>query len=86
MSDWWYIIVIVALAAVGLLVLRSRLTGAGGRTGEPRDLAQPPRDFGQERETDRVGHLSEEDRSWEAASLKRNQEARARNQAPPDSG
>ena len=42
-----------------------------------------PRDFTVERETSRVGNLSEEDQAWEAASLKRNRDAQAGNQTPP---
>ena len=41
---------------------------------------QPPRNFVQERETDRTGQMSADDRAWEARSLKRDQDARERQQ------
>ena len=56
----------------------SGATPPGGR--ETTD-AGSPRDFAEEREAGRVGSLSEEDRAWEAASRKR--DAQARDQTPP---
>jgi hypothetical protein len=89
MSGWVYVLVIVVLAAVGVLYLRSRRSGNGGRIGrivDRQDSGQPPRDYAREREADRVSHMSEEDRTWEAASLQKNREAQAREQPPPGTG
>ena len=61
----------------------SAATRAGGRETT---AAGSPRDFTEERETGRVGNLSEEDQAWEAASLKRNRDAQARDQTPPGDG
>jgi hypothetical protein len=83
MSGWWFIFVIVVLAAVGILVLRSRRGRTGERIVEYEDTGQPPRDYSQEREDNRVRRMSEEDRVWEAASLQRDQEAREQEQSPP---
>ncbi len=52
----------------------SAATRTGGREAT---AAGSPRDFTAERETGRVGNLSEEDQAWEADSLKRNRDAQA---------
>jgi LPXTG-motif cell wall-anchored protein len=88
MSTWWYVIVILALVALGLLYLRYRrnhagISDAGSRNGDRRDSTLPARDFTQEREADRVGHMTAEDRTWEAASIGRNRAAGERDQTPP---
>ena len=57
---------------------RRRDKGAGRPTGEP-----APRDFAQDREDSRQGRLSEEDRAWQEASLRRDRERRERDQSPP---
>ena len=78
MSDWWYVIAVVVIVAVVLLYLRAR----GARAVQRRDARPasggPARDFRQEREDARVGHMSEEDRTWEAASSERNRETQER--------
>ncbi len=87
MSNWWYVLVIVVLAALGILYyLRYRRSSAGGAPLNRRDTVRPNRDFAQERETSRTGHMSEEDRAWEADSIERNREEQARRQPPPGSG
>ena len=54
-----------------------------GRRGESQQAAAPaPRDYAQERADDRRAGLSEEDRAWEAASLQRERDARARDDDP----
>lgn len=83
MSTWWYVIVILALVALGLFYLRYRRNRAGIRNGDRLDSTLPARDFTQERETDRVDNMSAEDRTWEADSLARNRAAHERDQIPP---
>lgn len=46
--------------------------------------ADVPRDYNVERETDRVGAMSAEDRAWETASRERNRAAEAGEQSPPE--
>ena len=43
-----------------------------------------PRDYKDERETDRRGAMSAEDRAWETASRERSREADARKESPPE--
>jgi len=87
MSTSWYVLVIVVLAALGILYyLRYRRSSAGGSPFDRRDTVRPNRDFAQERETSRTDHMSEEDRAWEADSLQRNREEQAGRQPPPGSG
>ena len=77
MADWWYVIVIVGLAAVAVLYLRSRRAGSGGGRDDRQDGAATPRDYRQEREDVRLAGMSEEDRAWGDASLQRNREREA---------
>ena len=78
MSDWWTVIAVVALAAVGIQYVRSRRSG-NGRSGADRGSdAGAPSDYRQDREDARRANMSETDRAWEAASLQRNQEAQER--------
>lgn len=83
MSNWWYVIVILALVALGVLYLRYRRNHAGIRDRDPLDSPLPGRDFAQEREADRVGHMTAEDHTWEAASLARNRATEEQHQTPP---
>ncbi len=54
------------------------------RTGAPAaDTNDASRNYEAERETDRLGGMSQEDREWEAASLERNRQAQEREQMPP---
>lgn len=68
--------------------LIKRMTDGARSRGrqEPTAANPPPRDFTEERESDRVGNLSEEDQAWEAASRKRNRDTQARDQRPPGHG
>ena len=81
MSDWWWIIltalVIVAMAA--FVVMRRR---SGGMTVSGVD--DPTRNYQGERETNRLGGMSDEDRAWETASLERNRQREE--QEPPPRG
>lgn len=79
MSDWWYIVaIVIVLAVAAFLYARSRNTGVSG--GEASD---PSRDYRDERETDRLAGMSDEDREWETASLDRNRRAQERDHTPP---
>ncbi len=63
-----------------------RGSGATRTGGRETTAAGSPRDFAAERETGRVGDLSEEDQAWEAASLARNREAQGREKTPSEDG
>ncbi len=80
MSGWWYVVIIVVLVAGVILYLRTRQTRTGGGLPDSRDGA--PDDFRHDREESRRGHLSEEDRVWEMASLRKAEEARERRDSP----
>ena len=62
-------------------MLRERLTTLiaklTGRTKQP-TTPTPGKDYAGDRETDRLGHLSEEDRAWEADRSQRSRDAAAR--------
>ena len=75
MSDWWYVVVVAGLAVAGILYLRSRANATSGSRNDRQDGASTRRDFVGEREDARLAHMSEEDRTWQAASLQRNREA-----------
>ena len=80
MSEWWIVVVVVVvLVAAVVLYLRRRDTGVSGDAA-----GDASRDYGGERETGRLAGMSEEDRTWEAASLKRNRESEEREQPTPD--
>ncbi|HEV2129185.1 MAG TPA: hypothetical protein VGR22_11250 [Thermomicrobiales bacterium] len=79
MSDWWwYAFLVVVIVASVYLVLRIR------RSRAPRsDTDATSRDYTGDREAHRVGEMSDEDREWEAASLRRSHEAEERDRTPP---
>ena len=83
MSDWWYVIAVVGVAAAGILYLRARGTGAGQADLDRSAGAGPRQDFMQDREDSRQAHMSVEDRAWEDASLRTNREARERDAGGP---
>ena len=77
MSDWWYVIAIAGLALAVVRYMQSR--GAGKRGGDPGRASTPtPQDHAQERADARFARMSDEDRTWEAASLQRDRAARER--------
>lgn len=80
METWWVVLVIIVLAALSglFIVLRNSRQEATGTTPGP----VADRDFVQERETVRLGGMSEEDQAWQAASLDRERATRA--ETPPD--
>lgn len=77
MSEWWYVIVIVVVAVLAVLFFRDRQQRRDADANRPVD-ADSTRDYRAEREDTRVTGMSAEDREWEAASLRRNQENRDR--------
>ncbi len=84
MSNLWYLVLVIVIVAVLLYYSRYR-TKTNERQNAVRDKSGPPRDYVEEREVNRVSRLSEEDRAWEAASLKKNQDTIDRNQPPTGS-
>ena len=86
MSDWWYVIAIVGLAAVGVVYLRARRTGTGRGSNDGPDSARARPDFTQDREASRLSGMSAEDRAWEAASLRTNRATRERDAESPGGG
>jgi hypothetical protein len=77
MPDWLIVLVILVLAAIGIMYLLRR---SRQRTVPADDIQATPRDFVRDRETSRMDNLSEEDRNWQAASLERD---RARTEQKP---
>ncbi len=76
MSNWWYLIVIVALVAGVILYLRARQKSPGRGSSDPLGSTGVPADFRQDREDSRRAHMSDEDRAWETASLRKDQATR----------
>jgi hypothetical protein len=61
-------------------MLRRLLNTLFGRTSSPKTpppTAATAADYASDRETDRVGHLSPEDRAWETASRRRSDDNEA---------
>jgi membrane protein implicated in regulation of membrane protease activity len=83
MSDLWYVLIIVAAAVVVFLVLRARRTAERTRHTTLAGSDDGSRNYAQERETDRMSHMSDSDQAWQAASLQRNRDNQARKQTPP---
>lgn len=83
MAEWWFIIVVVVVVAAAIAYFMRARGQGGGTTGAPVDAE---RNYGDEREANRVGGLSDEDREWEAASLERNRQAQERGKTPPADG
>jgi hypothetical protein len=86
MSDLWYVLILVAVAVVGFRVLRTRRTAEQTRQDSVTESGTASRDYAQERETNRVSHMSESDQTWQAASLQRNRDNQARDKAPAEKG
>ncbi len=76
MSDWWFLIVIVAVVAGVILFLRARQKRPSRGSTEPLDSTPVPTDFRQDREDSRRTHMSDEDRAWETASHGKDQATR----------
>ena len=84
MSDWWYVIAIAGLAAVVGLYLRSRGSRSRPSSGDRQAGEGPRPDFAQDREDNRLAHMSEADRDWEAASLQTNRDAQGQGVNPAE--
>ncbi len=76
MSSWWYLVVIVALVAGTILFLRDRQKRPDRGSSDPLGSTGVPADFRQDREESRRAHMSDEDRAWETASLRKDQATR----------
>ncbi len=76
MSNWWSLIVLVALVAGVILYLRARQKSTSGNSSDPLDPTGVPSDFRQDREDSRRAHMSDEDRAWETGSLRKDQATR----------
>ncbi len=77
MNIWWIVLVLFVLATIAVLYPRLR---RAKQEPIPKDTS-PDRDFGEERETSRMGNLSVEDQAWQAASQEK--ERANREQTPP---
>lgn len=82
MSDWWWyaLIIVVVVAGAVFVYSRSRNTSPSGGGAD-----EATRDYQGEREADRLGGMSAEDREWEAASVERNRQNQASREKPPTS-
>jgi Flp pilus assembly protein TadB len=86
MSIVWYVLIVLALVAIGGAVLRWRRTRTADRI-RARDAAAPlSRNYTDERETTRTSGLSAEDQAWEADRRQRDQTAHGSDQPPPGHG
>jgi hypothetical protein len=83
MSDTWYLLVIAVAAVAIYFMLRSRRTADHARRDALLESDAGPRDYDQERETNRMSHMSESDKAWQEASLQRHRDNQARDQTPP---
>ncbi len=73
MSSWWYVILVLLVALVAVVYLRDRRNRAGTQRGQQTEVIDG-RDFQTERTDSRHAGMSAEDREWETASLRRNQD------------
>jgi biopolymer transport protein ExbB/TolQ len=76
---WWIVMTIIVLAVIGTVYVVMRRNSRAAQANEGAPAAN--RDFVGERETSRLGDMSEEDRAWQAASLE--QDRANREQHPP---
>jgi hypothetical protein len=81
MEGWWIVLGILVLAVIGIFYVLLHRSGRGPRPPDAEPTAN--RDFVQERETARLGDMSEEDRAWQAASLEKDRTRRDGPQPPP---
>jgi hypothetical protein len=87
MSDWGYVLVILGLVAIGSLFLLSRRNAANKNKSDQYEITRTRPDvknYTKDREDTREAAMSEEDRTWEAASLQTNREARERDETPTE--
>ena len=79
MDIWWIVLVLFILATIVVVYVVLRNARQGPGVGQ-----QPPtteRDFVEDRETSRLGNMSEEDQAWQTASLEKDRANRE--QKPP---
>ena len=78
MDIWWIVGILFVLAAIVVVsvVLRNSRQGASVE----QQTSTTERDFVEERETSRLGNMSEEDQAWQRASLDKD---RANRDEPP---
>lgn len=69
----WYILIVLALAAAGILFALYQRKQPGGALVLGQGQS-PDTDYAKDREAARLAHLSEDDRAWETATLQRNLE------------
>lgn len=77
MNIWWIVLVLFILATIAVVYPLLRRA----RQQPILEDTAPDRDFGEERETSRMGNLSAEDQAWQAASQEK--ERANREQTPP---
>lgn len=83
MSDTLYVLIIAVAAVAFYFMMRTRRTANRTRQDALLESDTGPRDYEQERETNRMSNMSESDQAWQAASLQRNRDNQARDQPPP---
>ena len=83
MSGWWYVLIVLALVAIGAAIAWSRRTRTASRIATQDPPGPRSRNYTQERETTRTGGLSAEDQAWETDRLRRDQTAHDTDQVPP---
>lgn len=80
MSDWWYLITMVGVAA-GMFALSRR----NGRGGNFQDAGvNTRRNMAREQEDNRLAQMSEDDRVWELDSLHQHRETQAPDSVAPE--
>ncbi len=77
MNIWWIVLVLFILATIAVVYPLLRRA----KQQPILEDTSPDRNFGEERETSRVGNLSAEDQAWQAASLEKDRASRE--QQPP---
>jgi LPXTG-motif cell wall-anchored protein len=77
MSDWWYVILVLAVAAAAFLYFSRKRKADEAQRNRPANLG-PNHDFQKARDDARTSGMSQEDQDWQAASLQRNKETEER--------
>jgi hypothetical protein len=77
MSEWWYAILVLAIAAAALLYFARKRKADEARRNRPADLG-PTHDYRKARDDAHTSGMSQEDQEWQAASLQRSKEAQER--------
>jgi hypothetical protein len=85
-SDWWSLIVIAAVVGGVVLFLRARQKRPRRGSGNHLGQTHTPSDVRQDREDSRRAHMSDEERAWETASLRKDQATREPSDPAGDHG